>query len=77
MTTIYTQGAVDELTARHTAKGWDIISREGSLLDNYLLFWEGLKYTVILERPLNEWSSWYTIKMFKKLPKKYAEFFEF
>lgn len=72
---LYTKKAIDNLIEKYDEKHGDMISQEGSLLTEYLLFWKGLKFAVVLEQYLNEWSSAYTVKMYKKLPKKYDEYF--
>lgn len=37
---------------------------------------DGLKTAVIREVPRNEWTSWHTIRMYNKMPKKYAKMIE-
>lgn len=37
---------------------------------------DGLKIAVIREVPRNEWTSWHTIRMYNKMPKKYAKMIE-
>lgn len=37
---------------------------------------DGLKTAVIREIPRNEWTSWHTIRMYNKMPKKYAKMIE-
>ena len=56
---------------------WTFIQKEWWLLDEYVFFWNNLKYTVLIEQYLNERSSCYKIRQFKKLPKKYEEYFDF
>ena len=75
--TTYTYKAVEDLKNRYLDLNGSFLTKDWGLLDNYLFFWEGLKYTVCLEVYLNERSSAYTIRHFKKLPKKYSDFFEF
>ena len=72
---LYTNEAVKNLLKLYEEKGGQIIVRQWCLLDEYLCYWEGLKSTVILDKYLNERSSAYTIRMFKKLPKKYEDYF--
>ena len=72
---LYTSDAVNGLLKRYIENNWEIVSKEGSLLTEYVCFWEGLKSAVILEQYLNERSSAYTIKMFRNLPKKYEKYF--
>lgn len=56
-------------------KWWDVIIKEWSLLDNRVYYWDWLKYTVILEKPIWCNNSWVTIRKFKRLPKKYEDYF--
>lgn len=37
---------------------------------------DGLKTAVIREVPRNEWTSWHTIRMYNRMPKKYAKMIE-
>jgi len=56
-------------------KWWDCIIKEWSLLDNRVYYWDWLKYTVILEKPLWSNCSGCTIRKYIKLPKKYEDYF--
>lgn len=74
--TIYSYKTVDNLIkkyAEYTDNFIDggIITFEGCLCDNYILFGDGLKTTIIREKYLNEWSSGSTIRMYNKTPQKY------
>lgn len=74
--TIYSYQTVDNLInkyAEHTDNfsNGGIITFDGALCDNYILFGDGLKTTIIREKYLNEWSSGSTIRMYNKTPKKY------
>lgn len=74
--TIYSYKTVDKLInkyAEHTDNfnNGGIIEFYGSLCDNYILYGDGLRTTIIREKYLNEWSSGNTIIMYNKTPKKY------
>lgn len=74
--TTYSYKAVDNLINRYAEKtdnfsNGGIIEFCGSLCDNYILFGDGLKTTIIREKYLNEWSSGSTIRMYNKTPEKY------
>ena len=56
-------------------KWWDCIIKDWSLLDNRLYYWDKLKYTVILEKPIGTNNSWVTIRKYINLPKKYEDYF--
>lgn len=73
----YTTEAVKDLLQKYEEHWWTYLVKDWCLLDEYLCFWNWLKYSVIQEHYLNERSSTYTIRMFKKLPKKYSEYFNF
>lgn len=74
--TIYSYKTVDKLIkkyAEHTDNfnNGGIVTFYGGLCDNYILYGDGLKTTIIREKYLNEWSSGSTIRMYNKTPKKY------
>ena len=71
--------AVDNLADKFVKKGGEIITlRDGSLLNFGLAVFqcEGLHTAIIREQYLNEWSSAYSVKQYKTLPKKYADMIE-
>lgn len=54
-----------------------ITLEEGCLgLGTVICYGSGFKTTIIRERYLNEWSSTHTIRMYKKMPKKYEKWIE-
>lgn len=57
-------GQVD--TVKEGSLGWGVTICHG----------EGLKTAIITEVPLNEWSSAHTIRVYKKMPKKYRQMLE-
>lgn len=72
--TLYTQEAVNNILNAYSKKSnYDIIKFDGSLLDNYIVFGDNLKTTIIKEIYLNEWSSAYSIRMYNKTPQKYQK----
>lgn len=48
----------------------------GGLLDSHIITGNGCKTAVIKEIGLNEWSSAYTIRLYNKMPAKYARVIE-
>lgn len=64
---------LQDLIERYESAGGQVIQIMGTLLDNYIMFVEGLKTFVVREKYLNEWSSANQIITFQKLPKKYAK----
>jgi len=74
-TKLYSLEAVDKLTAQYLSKGGEVVvTREGALLDDLIMFGEGLKTTIITAVYLNEWSSAYSSKSYNRTPKKYLKF---
>lgn len=70
----YTETAVQKAIDTYIKRGGAIdIIEEGCLLSFSLaiLHAPNLKYIVIKEQYLNEWSSAYVAKQYNKLPKKY------
>lgn len=74
---IYTNywDVVNYLDRIYEKKWWNFISRWWSLLENRVYYWDWLKYTVILEKYLDSNLSWFTIRKYIKLPKKYEDYF--
>ena len=77
MATLYSYKAVDDLIARYINKGGEALQTwEGVLCsgDWFLYDFSGkLKFYVIKEVYLNEWSSAQTIRAYNKIPKKYQK----
>ena len=73
MQTLYTLSACQDVINRYIEKGGEVITlEEGCLgLGVVACYGEGLKFTIIKEVYLNEWSSGHTIRMYNKIPKKY------
>lgn len=78
--TLYTSTSVDELIAKYTEAGGQVLQmREGTLgCGDVLLYDEtGKLYTfVIREVYINEWSSGHTIRKYRKIPAKYQAMVE-
>lgn len=76
--TLYSYKAVEELMDKYAEKGGEIyIINEGSLAYGLVIMTgDGLKTTICKEVYLNEWSSGQSIRMYNKMPKKYAEILE-
>jgi len=69
---LYTMEAVDKLAEKYTAKGGHVSTvREGVLLDDLVMHGDGLKTAVIKSVFLNEWSSAYSVRFYRNVPKKY------
>ena len=76
--TYYTLEACEKLIDQYAEQDGiiDIID-EGVLgLGLRICHGDGLKTAVIREVPRNEWTSWHTIRMYNKMPKKYAKMIE-
>ena len=74
MQKIYNSQAVDKIVDRYINRGGEIeVIKEGCLLEYGLAICLGdkLKYFIIKEIYLNEWSSGYIVRFYNKLPKKY------
>ena len=78
--TLYTSTRVDELIAKYTEAGGQVLQmREGTLgCGDVLLYDEtGKLYTfVIREVYINEWSSGHTVRKYRKIPAKYQAMVE-
>lgn len=70
---LYTLKAVDNLIDQYVKKDGEIITLEEGCLGYGLTLCcgAGLKYAIIQEVYLNEWSSGHKIRLYNKLPKKY------
>ena len=75
MANLYSCTAVEKLINQYAEKGGECYQiEEGSLgYGQMILYGDGLKTAVITEVYLNEWSSGHKIRMYNKMPKKYAE----
>ena len=71
----YTLDACENLISRYIDNGGDVVTlNEGVLgLGLVLCYGHGLKTIVIRETYLNSWSSGHTVRMYKKMPKKYEQ----
>ena len=71
--TLYTLEAVEQTINNWIEAGGQIDTVEEGTLGWGLTIChgEGLKTAIITEVPLNEWSSAHTIRVYKKIPKKY------
>ena len=76
-TKLYDSSIVWKYIELYEKNWWMFEAKTWSLLDEYILYWNWLKYTLILEHYLNERSSCYIVKQFKKLPEKYEKYFDF
>jgi len=73
----YTQTTIDGLFKEYaTHEGFIAWTIPGSLVDGYILTANGCKTTIIKEIYLNEWSSGYALRMYKKIPRKYEKIIE-
>ena len=74
---LYDYHQVDALISKYTEKGGEALQvREGTLGsgDWYLYDYAGrLKFIIIKEVYLNEWSSAHTIRTYNSIPKKYQQ----
>lgn len=71
---LYNNNVVDIYVNKYISEGGEIeVYKEGSLASYGLAICsgEGLKFCIIKEVFLNEWSSGNSIKFYNKLPKKY------
>lgn len=78
MEKVYSRSAVLKVIEKYTEEldgTLDIIDENSVLLDFGLavLSAPDHKYIIIKDKYLSEWSSAYTVKQYKKLPKKYQE----
>ena len=72
---LYSSTAVENLIERYANKGGKIVKLKDSALLEYglaICMGDKLKYCVIKDQYLNEWSSAYVARFYNKLPKKYA-----
>jgi len=75
MTKYYTLAAVENLAAKYTEKGGTVVvTKEGTLLDDMIMFGDNLKTTIITAVYLNTQSSTYTARSYNSTPKKYLKF---
>lgn len=74
---LYSYKQVDALIEKYANKGGETLQLDEGVLGsgNWLLFdYSGrLKFIVIKEVYLNEWSSAHTIRKYNKMPKKYEK----
>jgi hypothetical protein len=70
---IYSLEAIEKLISHYTKNGGSIETiKEGTLgYGTTVLKCEKLKFAVIKEVYLNEWSSGHTVRLYNKLPQKY------
>lgn len=78
MATMYTLGVCEDIMDKYYEAGGEVVTLEegGVGLGLVMCFGDGLKTTIIREVYLNEWSSGHTIRMYNKMPKKYAKMLE-
>ena len=71
----YTLESCNNLMEKYYAKGGNCVTVcEGSLgLGTVVCYGKNLKTSVIQEHFVNSWSSVHTIRMYKRMPKKYEE----
>ena len=76
--TYYTLEACEKLIDQYADLGGTIdVIDDGCLgLGLRICHGDGLQTAVIREVPRNEWTSWHTIRMYHKMPKKYAKMIE-
>ena len=73
--TLYSLDAIQQLSDFYKEKGGVTnVIKEGVLMDDLIMYGDGLKTTVCKVVPLNEWSSAYKVRMYNKCPKKYEKF---
>ncbi len=71
---LYTNEAVDKIVSKYNDKGGNVeVIKEGCLASFGLAICYGdkLKFCVISEQYLNEWSSGNKIRFYRELPSKY------
>lgn len=78
MNSCYTLSACEDLMSRYCERGGEAVTlQEGTLgLGLVVCHGEGLKTAVIREFYINPWSSGHTIRMYNKMPQKYARMLE-
>lgn len=76
--TVYSCSAVSTLIDTYYNKGGECVQIEEGVLGygKLILFGDGLKTTIIEEKPYNEWNSGHTIRMYNKCPKKYQNYIQ-
>lgn len=78
MATIYGYSAVEKLLNSYNESGreWVGYTIPGGLIDGMIITGDRLKTAIIKEVYLNEWSSGATIRMYNRMPAKYARIIE-
>lgn len=73
--TLYSLKAVEKTLDNYINKGGEVLEVEEGCLGygTTICLGEGLKTTIVKEVYLNEWSSSHTIRIYNKMPKKYAK----
>lgn len=76
--TLYDCTAVNNLIDKYYEKGGECVqlSEGGCGCGDWICYGEGLKTTIIKEIYLNCWSSAHSIRMYNKMPAKYAAILE-
>ena len=71
----YTLESCNNLMQKYYDKGGNCVTvREGSLgLGTVVCYGDNLNTSIIQEQLVNSWSSVHTIRMYKKMPKKYEK----
>lgn len=74
----YTLEACMDLSRKYYEQGGIIDEIEEGILGLGLRIChgDGLQTAIIREVPRNEWTSWHTIRMYNRMPKKYAKMIE-
>lgn len=78
MSTLYSNTAIEKLYEKYIEEGGTITTlQEGTLgWGLTVMYGEGLKFAVVTEVYLNEWSSAHKIRMYNSPPKKYLKMIE-
>lgn len=80
MTTLYTSSSVDKLIADYLEAGGQLLQiKEGTLGHGYALLYDTagkLRFFVIKEVYINEWSSGHKVRGYNKVPEKYKKIIE-
>lgn len=80
MTTLYTSSSVDKLIADYLEAGGQLLQiEEGTLGYGYALLYDAagkLRFFVIKEVYINEWSSGHKVRGYNKVPEKYKKIIE-
>lgn len=71
----YTFESIEKLIQQYYERGGEVVEVVSGCLGygTTICYGDGLKTAVIQERYVNEWSSTHTIRMYNKMPKKYAD----